>query len=343
MTGWRLGWLVLPPALVPVAERLAQNLFICASTIAQHAALACFEPESLAEYERRRAAFKARRDYFIPELNRLGLSVPVMPDGAFYAWADVSALCERWGLPPATADRPEGGSWALAFELMQRCQLATTPGRDFGQADSRALPALLHRQQHGAAARSDCPAGGRPVTAPDTVTGSVGATERSAGPPQASSTPPGGSEPRAAGSVGATFTWPVRVYWEDTDAGGIVFYANYLKFFERARTEWLRSLGIEQQRLRDQTGGMFVVTETQLRYMRPARLDDLLLVTAHVQEAGRASLTMVQRVLLKPEHGGDANIVLCEGTIRIGWVDGAAMRPQRIPAEVLRQIAPVAP
>ncbi len=134
MTGWRLGWLVLPPALVPAAERLAQNLFICASTIAQHAALACFEPESLAEYERRRAAFKTRRDYFIPELNRLGLTVPVMPDGAFYAWADVSALCERWGLPPATADRPEGGSWALAFELMQRCQLATTPGRDFGQA-----------------------------------------------------------------------------------------------------------------------------------------------------------------------------------------------------------------
>ncbi len=174
--------------------------------------------------------------------------------------------------------------------------------------------------------------------------GSLGATpERSAGPPQASSAPPGGSEPRAAGSVGATFSWPVRVYWEDTDAGGIVFYANYLKFFERARTEWLRSLGIEQQRLRDQTGGMFVVIETQLRYLRPARLDDLLLVTAQEQEAGRASLTMVQRVLLKPEHGGDANIVLCEGTIRIGWVDGAAMRPQRIPAEVLSQIAPVAP
>ncbi|QCB45029.1 tol-pal system-associated acyl-CoA thioesterase [Hydrogenophaga sp. PAMC20947] len=140
--------------------------------------------------------------------------------------------------------------------------------------------------------------------------------------------------------MGATFTWPVRVYWEDTDAGGIVFYANYLKFFERARTEWLRSLGIGQQRLRDETGGMFVVTDTHLRYLRPARLDDLLLVTAHVQEAGRASLTMVQRVLLKPEHAGDANIVLCEGTIRIGWVDGAAMRPRRIPTAVLRQIVP---
>ncbi|MDO9570052.1 MAG: pyridoxal phosphate-dependent aminotransferase [Hydrogenophaga sp.] len=134
MTGWRLGWLVLPPALEPAVERLAQNLFICASTIAQHAALACFEPDTLAEYERRRAEFKARRDYFIPELNRLGITVPVMPDGAFYAWADVSALCARWGIAPQSSP-DAGGSWALAFELMQRCQLATTPGRDFGSAD----------------------------------------------------------------------------------------------------------------------------------------------------------------------------------------------------------------
>ncbi len=135
MTGWRLGWLVLPPALVPAVERLAQNLFICASTIAQHAALACFAPESLAEYERRRAEFKARRDVFIPALDRLGLNVPVQPDGAFYAWADVSGLCDRWGIPMAGERPGEGGSWALAFELMRRCQLATTPGRDFGQAD----------------------------------------------------------------------------------------------------------------------------------------------------------------------------------------------------------------
>ncbi|HEX5697492.1 MAG TPA: pyridoxal phosphate-dependent aminotransferase, partial [Rhodoferax sp.] len=88
MTGWRLGWMVVPEALVPVIERLAQNLFICPNTISQYAALACFEAESLAEYERRRAEFKARRDYFIPALNALGLTVPVMPDGAFYAWAD---------------------------------------------------------------------------------------------------------------------------------------------------------------------------------------------------------------------------------------------------------------
>ena len=80
------------------------------------------------------------------------------------------------------------------------------------------------------------------------------------------------------------FHWPVRVYWEDTDAGGIVFYANYLKFFERARTEWLRSLGLEQQRLREQTGGVFVVSETALRYQRPARLDDLLQISARVTD-----------------------------------------------------------
>jgi aspartate/methionine/tyrosine aminotransferase len=134
MTGWRLGWLVVPEALVPVVERMAQNLFICASSVAQHAALACFEPESLAEYERRRHQFKARRDYFIPELNRLGLQVPVMPDGAFYAYADCSQAVQQLGL---AAGKPDGtgGSWDLAFELMKRAHLAVTPGRDFGQAE----------------------------------------------------------------------------------------------------------------------------------------------------------------------------------------------------------------
>ena len=133
----------------------------------------------------------------------------------------------------------------------------------------------------------------------------------------------------------APFTWPVRVYWEDTDAGGIVFYANYLKFFERARTEWLRHLGIGQQALRDEVGGMFVVSETQVQYHRPARLDDLLLVTARVREAGRASLTIEQRALLQPALPSGQPALLCEGTIRIGWVDAHSLRPQRIPARVL--------
>ena len=127
MTGWRLGWMVVPDALVPVVERLAQNLFICASTISQHAALACFEAESITEYERRRAEFKARRDYFIPALNELGLSVPVEPDGAFYAWADCSQVCSKLGIKD---------SWDFAFEVMQRAHVAITPGRDFGTAQT---------------------------------------------------------------------------------------------------------------------------------------------------------------------------------------------------------------
>jgi aspartate/methionine/tyrosine aminotransferase len=126
MTGWRLGWLVLPPALVPAVEKLAQNLYICPSAIAQHAALACFEPESIAIYESRREAFRQRRDVIVPALARIGLPVPVMPDGAFYAWAD----CSAW-LGGAIES-----SWELAFELMQRAHVALTPGRDFGHHDS---------------------------------------------------------------------------------------------------------------------------------------------------------------------------------------------------------------
>lgn len=132
-----------------------------------------------------------------------------------------------------------------------------------------------------------------------------------------------------------TFTWDVRVYWEDTDAGGIVFYANYLKFFERARTEWLRQLGLGQQALREQTGGMFVVSDCTLQYRQSARLDDLLLVTASPVEVGKASLTIAQTALLKPQQSGVTPTLLCEGSIRIGWVDAATLRPQRIPAAVL--------
>ncbi|MDE2607440.1 MAG: pyridoxal phosphate-dependent aminotransferase [Burkholderiales bacterium] len=127
MTGWRLGWMVVPDALVPAVERLAQNLFICPSTVSQYAALACFEPESIAEYERRRSEFKARRDWFIPQLQALGLPVPVRPDGAFYAWADCGEAARRLGVE---------GSWDFAFELMRRAHVAVTPGRDFGQAET---------------------------------------------------------------------------------------------------------------------------------------------------------------------------------------------------------------
>jgi acyl-CoA thioester hydrolase len=148
--------------------------------------------------------------------------------------------------------------------------------------------------------------------------------------------PTGGSVLHEVKSVGATFSWPVRVYWEDTDAGGIVFYANYLKFFERSRTEWLRSLGVEQQRLRESTGGIFVVAETSIRYHRSARLDDELIVTASLVEAGRASMIIGQQALLKTEQEeGQPPVVLCEGSIRIGWVDASSLQPRRIPASIL--------
>ena len=144
----------------------------------------------------------------------------------------------------------------------------------------------------------------------------------------------------AVTSVGATFSWPLRIYWEDTDAGGIVFYANYLKFFERVRTEWLRSVGIGQHQLLQSTGGMFVVAETSLRYLRPARLDDELIVTASLLETGRASLIIGQQALLKPEQTNDqarsaTPLLLCEGTIRIGWVNSATLAPARIPQHLL--------
>jgi acyl-CoA thioester hydrolase len=136
------------------------------------------------------------------------------------------------------------------------------------------------------------------------------------------------------------FEFPLRVYWEDTDASGVVFYANYLKFFERGRTEWLRSLGIAQQSLREQTGGIFVVTSAQLEYLRPARLDNQLIVTAKLQSAGRASLTIEQQALLvDTDNQANEPQLLCKGFIRIGWVDGTSMRPARIPNRILEQLS----
>ena len=121
MTGWRLGWLVVPPELVAPLERMAGNLFICASSVAQHAALACFEADTLKEYERRRAEFKQRRDLIVPGLEALGLRVPVQPDGAFYVYADCSAY---------SAD-----SWDFCFDVMRDTGVVLVPGKDFGTAE----------------------------------------------------------------------------------------------------------------------------------------------------------------------------------------------------------------
>ena len=134
----------------------------------------------------------------------------------------------------------------------------------------------------------------------------------------------------------APFGHPVRVYWEDTDAGGVVFYANYLKFFERARTEWLRGLGIGQQQLRDDTGVIFIVIDTALRYRAPARLDDLLWITVLATSRGRASMTLQQQAW---RHNGDQrSTLLCEGTIRIGCVDAASFRPCRFPFQITNNL-----
>ena len=122
MTGWRLGWLVVPPGLVEAAEKLAMNLFICPSALAQHAALACFTPEAIAIYEERRAEFRRRRDFIVPALRELGFAVPTEPDGAFYVWADASAF----GLDSST----------LADRLLEQAGVCLVPGKDFGLADA---------------------------------------------------------------------------------------------------------------------------------------------------------------------------------------------------------------
>ena len=142
---------------------------------------------------------------------------------------------------------------------------------------------------------------------------------------------PAGTSAGTSAKTPAVFQHPVRVYWEDTDAGGVVFYANYLKFFERARTEWLRALGVGQQALRDDTGAIFIVTDTRVRYRAPARLDDELQVTVHLRQRGSASMIIAQEAWRGRVGGGT---LLAEGEIRIGCVDHGTFRPRRIPNEV---------
>lgn len=130
------------------------------------------------------------------------------------------------------------------------------------------------------------------------------------------------------------FRWQVRVYYEDTDAAGVVYNANYLSFMERARTEWLRHLGWEQTRLIRDHGILFAVRRADLRFKRPAKLDDLLLVTVGVERASRASLDFVQQIA-RAQDGE----VCCSGTVNVACIDAEHMRPTRIP-DVLRQQMP---
>ena len=132
-----------------------------------------------------------------------------------------------------------------------------------------------------------------------------------------------------------TFSWPVRVYYEDTDCGGVVYYANYLKFMERARSEWLRSMGCEQDVLARRARLAFVVRDVALNYRLPARFNDLLEVHTRLVEARRASLRFEQQVVRPATPAGE---MLCSGTIKVACVDINTWRPQAIPASLLMEM-----
>jgi acyl-CoA thioester hydrolase len=145
----------------------------------------------------------------------------------------------------------------------------------------------------------------------------------------------------------SSFCFPARVYWEDTDAGGVVYYANYLRFLERARTEWLRAAGVSQQTLAREQGIVFTVTSVEVHYRRPARLDDELLITCSAQRSGAASLSFAQRILRRSAGTADAvgelpdetagslpalaDALLAEADVRVACVDAQSFRPQRLP------------
>ncbi|GAA4026044.1 tol-pal system-associated acyl-CoA thioesterase [Actimicrobium antarcticum] len=131
------------------------------------------------------------------------------------------------------------------------------------------------------------------------------------------------------------FSWTIRVYYEDTDAGGVVFYANYLKFFERARTEWLRAAGIGQQALSESDGVMFVVKSTSVDYHAPAKLDDELKLTVAVERLGRASVQFFQKAWKVTASG---SMLLAEGRIKVGCVGCDSFRPSAIPQDILNRI-----
>ncbi|MGK2951153.1 MAG: tol-pal system-associated acyl-CoA thioesterase [Thiobacillus sp.] len=130
------------------------------------------------------------------------------------------------------------------------------------------------------------------------------------------------------------FSWPIRVYWEDTDAGGVVYYANYLKFMERARSEWLRAFGFEQDALRDEAGIVFVVRWVEIDYLSPARFNDQLDVSVSLHKMGRASLAVQQTLTRGPTRLASAQITLA-------CVDAARFKPVKIPLPILQALDPV--
>ncbi len=130
------------------------------------------------------------------------------------------------------------------------------------------------------------------------------------------------------------FIWPLRVYYEDTDAGGVVYYANYLKFMERCRTEWLRSLGFEQDRLLKEEGVLFAVRHVEADFRAPARFNDALVVEARIIKKGKASLTFRQEIRRESDRK-----LLCSGDVKVACIDAQGFRPTPIPEKILAVIA----
>jgi acyl-CoA thioester hydrolase len=136
-----------------------------------------------------------------------------------------------------------------------------------------------------------------------------------------------------------SFSWPARVYWEDTDGGGIVYYANYLRFLERARTEWLRAHGHSQQELSRTAGLIFTVVSLRVDYRAPARLDDELLITCEPQPEGAASLRFLQRIYRAGAAAARSHALLVEANVRVACVDARTLRPRRLPEFLLEALA----
>jgi acyl-CoA thioester hydrolase len=136
----------------------------------------------------------------------------------------------------------------------------------------------------------------------------------------------------------ARFTWPIRVYWEDTDGQGVVYYANYLKFMERCRTEWLRSVGVDQVRMRAELGLIFVIVSLEADYKSPARLDDELTVTCQLEAHGRTSFTFRQEILRGGHGRGNSGELLVSGRTRAACLDAETMKPKAFPSALVKEL-----
>lgn len=139
-------------------------------------------------------------------------------------------------------------------------------------------------------------------------------------------------------TIGNVFLWPIRIYYEDTDAGGVVYHTNYIKFMERARTEWLRNLGFEQDELRDSDGVIFAVRSVQADYYLPAKFNDELLVSSCVIKKGKASITIEQDVVRNNNGTSEIEELLCKGIINVVSLDSDSFRPKAMPEKMYNKI-----